>query len=199
MYKQEKEYLEDISSFTSTSKEGLVTKIFPFLGGASGITFAMTAGDSESGQDNEVLSSSIGPIRELLSGSTMTSDLDFDSMIFIFIASGLAVTTLVTFILKYWKKRRLEAMDTKFNNELEKDWHKNIRKSMTDCLFQLYKDLQCIMSNFYPNYKEEDFSGDSKARTTIEKGIIQPESIELPSRFIIREGEIKGGNSNEEA
>jgi hypothetical protein len=54
---------------------------------------------------------------------------------------------------------------------------------MTNCLFQLYKDLRIIPKRFYEEYKENDFISEDEridditARRIIEEKIIQPKSI----------------------
>jgi hypothetical protein len=116
------------------------------------------------------------------------SGLATESLILIFIATGVAVLAGVTFISKAWKKYHLDRKRESMENEYKKDWKQKIRPSMADCLFSLYKDLRFTMNKFYPEYREIGFitaydpassnSDHESARTILEEEIIQPASIE---------------------
>jgi hypothetical protein len=74
-------------------------------------------------------------------------------------------------------------MRTSLMIKFEKRWKEKARPSMTNCLFQLYKDLLITSKRFYEEYKENDFISEDEriddiiARRIIEEEIIQPKSF----------------------
>jgi hypothetical protein len=167
-YGEEEYYLNEVSSFSSFSKEGLVPKIIEFLGGGSTITVAGLAATR----------------RELETVEFLNLPQD---VIIMFIAGGVAILAAATVISKVWKNYHLNNKRESMENEYKRDWKQKIRPSMADCLFDLYKDLRFIMNKFYPNYSETGFitidadtssADDNRARTIIEEEIIQPASVE---------------------
>ena len=101
------------------------------------------------------------------------------------IASDILVVFAAIAILKVWKNHHLNRMRTSLMINFEKRWKEKekVRPSMTNCLFQLYKDLRITSKRFYEEYKENDFISEDEriddiiARRIIEEEIIQPKSI----------------------
>ena len=101
------------------------------------------------------------------------------------IASDILVMFAAIAILKVWKNHHLNRMRTSLMIKFEKRWKEKekVRPSMTNCLFQLYKDLRITSKRFYEEYKENDFISEDEriddiiARRIIEEEIIQPKSI----------------------
>jgi hypothetical protein len=186
MYQREKNYLKNVSSFSVADKDSVLAKIIPFLGGGSALTLiGTTATGDDSSPD---IAGRIPSIPELLAGQNLPFGLPIEYMLFLFIASGFAIMTVVTLILKARNKRYLNRNEKSLNNWAKGHWENKIRPSMSDCLFQLYKDLRFSMNIFYPDsYKEDDFSDDTRARKTIEEEIMVPKSIEPANEFIIKE------------
>jgi hypothetical protein len=110
------------------------------------------------------------------------------AIILIIIASGILVIFAAIAILKVWKNHHLNRMRTSLMIKFEKRWKEKekVRPSMTNCLFQLYKDLRITSKRFYEEYKENDFiTEDEKiddiiARRILKEEIIQPKSIGPP-------------------
>jgi cytochrome c biogenesis protein CcdA len=79
------------------------------------------------------------------------------AIILIIIASGILVIFAAIAILKVWKNHHLNSKRTSLMIKFEKRWKEKVRPSMTDYLFQLYKDLRITSKRFYEEYKENDF------------------------------------------
>ena len=92
-------------------------------------------------------------------------------------------------------------MRTSLLIKFEKRWKEKARPSMTNCLFQLHKDLQITSKRFDEEYKENDFISEDEridditARRTIEEEIIQPKSIGPPDLIPI----VTNERNNEES
>jgi hypothetical protein len=107
------------------------------------------------------------------------------AIILIIIASDILVMFAAIAILKVWKNHHSNRMRTSLMIKFEKCWKEKekVRPSMTNCLFQLYKDPRVISKRFYEEYKENDFISEDEriddiiARRIIEEEIIQPKSF----------------------
>jgi hypothetical protein len=195
---EEREYLNEVSSFSSFTPDGLIPKIIPFIGGGSALSWASIwasidaiRGDLKaitavsSNATNPAVSDQLTNLLNYVSG------LSTPSFIFIFLAAGVLALTISTIIAKIWKKYRLDSMRRDFESKVKEHWRRTARPSMADCLFDLYKDLRFTMRRFYLDYKEDCFitpydypwarnRDDRNARAIIESEIIQPESVEPP-------------------
>jgi hypothetical protein len=123
------------------------------------------------------------------------------AIILIIIAYGILVMFAAIAILKVWKNHHLNRMRISLLIKFEKRWKEKVRPSMTNCLFQLYKDLRITSKRFYEEYKENDFISEDEriddiiARRIIEEEIIQPKSIGPPDLIPI----ITNERNNEES
>lgn len=168
-YNKRKEYLDEISSFSSFSPEGLLPKIITFVGGGSILTLVTQAGD-------------LAKLLELPSGISAIH-------VVIFIVLGIMAMTAGTFGVKWWKNRDLDRDEKEIIEKSCKYWKNEVRDTFTECLFLLYKDMRIIMKEFDASYTETDFitdrgNDDESARRVIKEEILHPEIIEYHSPLV---------------
>lgn len=204
-YISRKEFLDEISSFSSFSAEGLLPKIIAFVGGGSAITTLKDFDQLVRG----LRTSEISFINDLIANTTdpgLKADLERRLIeasvpftlsvndILIFIVSGIAIMTAVTIIIKLWKNSSLSKQKSKMEANAEKYWKRDVRVNIVDCLFDLYRDMRAIMKQFYPGYTEVSFisshiskdelDDDNAAKSIIDKEIIHPETTDYRSLIV---------------
>lgn len=84
-YQEKSDYLTEISSFSWPSKDSVITKLIPFLGGGATLTLGIGA----AGQQNNVVEATIPTLRDLLTLQGVPAGLTTQSLILLFIASGI--------------------------------------------------------------------------------------------------------------
>jgi hypothetical protein len=214
-YEEEQNYLNEVTSFSATSLDGLIPKLVGFLGGGSALTYSSLDGlrtELVTVYNNTInrIENITDPTLKQQAGNVVAFvnplDLPPQDIIFLFIGGGLAVLAVVIGISKVWKNFHLKKKRKEMDDEYKRDWENEFRPSMAECLFDLYKDLRFTMNRFYPNYSEIDFitpdtdnssTDDKRAREVIEEEIIQPAKIErhfyiaikAPVRLETKEGE----------
>jgi hypothetical protein len=200
-----KEYLDEISSFSSFSPEGLLPKIITFVGGGSVITALKEFRDLYT----NLQQTEINTIKSIINSTTdaelkteltrrlVEAQVPFTpslSDILVFVGAGVAVMTAVTFIVKYWKNHTLCKKLKEIEDESGKYWKKEVRVTIGACLFDLYRDMRAIMKEFDENYRETCFISshqigseiidDNTAKSIIEREIIHPLDIDYHNPLV---------------